>query len=776
MARSDTERRRTNDEPPTKKKKANDQIETKTGGAYIPPAKLRMLQQQITDKQSVEYQRLSWEALKKSINGLANKVNKSNIKDIVQELFQENIVRGRGILARSILLAQNASPTFTQVYAALTAIINSRFPQNGELVLRRVVSQFRKSFRRNQKDTCLHSVQFIAHLINQQVAHEILGLQILTLMLETPTDDSVEVAVGFLKECGQKLGELSPRGLAAVFERLRVILHEQQLEKRVQYMIEVMFAIRKDGFKEHPSMVEELDLVDESDQFTHMLTIDDDNVKGLEMELNVFRVDPEFQESEENYKQIKKDILDQSSEGSGSSGSSSESSDDEEEEIRESSEEDKTVEIEDRTETNLVALRRTIYLAIQSSLSYEECAHKILKMEFSEKDYGEICAMIIDCASQQRTYEKFFGLLGGRFCLLKKEFMEQFETLFKEQYDTIHRLETNKLRNVAKFFAHLLHSDSLPWSVLSHIVITEDTTTSSSRIFIKILFQEIAEYMGITKLNERLKDPTLAPFYEGLFPRDNPKNSRFSINFFTSIGLGGVTDELREHLKNSTYILSQKLQAEQLAALAAGSSSSSSSSSSDDESSDSTSSSDSDAKKKKKSKKMKRKSKKTSKKKSSKKSKRKRKKITMLNGPTSKDRSVEERDEKSSDDEREQDRRRERSPREDEEYRRLEDDISNKIRSERTRHHRGSEERQMEDRRSKREGRQESEKEGRRSRREKSVEKEKEERRSRRVGSEEKDMEERTSRRRGRENNEKKERQSRRNGSVDKEKEEQRTR
>ena len=45
------------------------------------------------------------------------------------------------------------------------------------------------------------------------------------------------------------------------------------------------------------------------------------------------------------------------------------------------------MEIEDKTETNLVALRRTIYLAIQSSLSFEECAHKILKMEFNyEKD------------------------------------------------------------------------------------------------------------------------------------------------------------------------------------------------------------------------------------------------------------------------------------------------------------------------------------------------------------------------------------------------------
>lgn len=38
------------------------------------------------------------------------------------------------------------------------------------------------------------------------------------------------------------------------------------------------------------------------------------------------------------------------------------------------------------------------------------------------------------------------------------------------------------------------------------IHLNEDETTSSSRIFIKILFQELSEYMGLPKLNERLKD------------------------------------------------------------------------------------------------------------------------------------------------------------------------------------------------------------------------------------------------------------------------------
>jgi pre-mRNA-splicing factor CWC22 len=62
-------------------------------------------------------------------------------------------------------------------------------------------------------------VSFLAHLINQQVVHELLALELLTLLLERPTDDSVEIAVGFLKECGATLSELSPKGIEAVFER-----------------------------------------------------------------------------------------------------------------------------------------------------------------------------------------------------------------------------------------------------------------------------------------------------------------------------------------------------------------------------------------------------------------------------------------------------------------------------------------------------------------------------------------------------------------------------
>ena len=199
------------------------------------------------------------------------------------------------------------------------------------------------------------------------------------------------------------------------------------------------------------------------------------------------------------------------------------------------------------------------------------------------------------------------------------------DLLARPQYSLIHRLETNKLRNVAKFFAHLLSNDAVSWEVfqvrgassdydsaslyvdarvicdaalpltatlpacmvlpessamqsvskqscgfpacqqktklpalpplcfapallstigttlpgyqpgtsecrphpldarpsvqMQYVTLTEDATTSSSRIFLKTLFQDLSEIMGLIALNKRLQDPSLAQFFDGIFPK-----------------------------------------------------------------------------------------------------------------------------------------------------------------------------------------------------------------------------------------------------------------
>jgi len=48
----------------------------------------------------------------------------------------------------------------------------------------------------------------------------------------------------------------------------------------------------------------------------------------------------------------------------------------------------------------------------------------------------ELCCMILDCCAQQRTYEKFFGLLAQRFCNLEIKYQIPFENIFKDTYET----------------------------------------------------------------------------------------------------------------------------------------------------------------------------------------------------------------------------------------------------------------------------------------------------------------------------------------------------
>ncbi|OAL56563.1 MIF4G-domain-containing protein [Pyrenochaeta sp. DS3sAY3a] len=521
-----------------------DDSKTRAGGAYIPPARLREMQKQITDQKSPEFQRMAWEALKKSIQGLINKTNTANIKMIVPELFSENLVRGRGLFCRAMMKAQAASLPFTPIYAAMVSIVNTKLPQIGDLLVRRLIVQFRKSFKRNDKAVCLSSTMFLSHLVNTQVVHEILIAEILLLLLNKPSDDSVEIAVAIMKEVGEFLDDMNASIANTVYDQMRNILHEADIDKRTQYMIEVLFEVRRTKYKEYPAIKEDLDLVEEVDQITHRHTLEDD--LKVEDGLNIFKVDNEYEEHEAEYQKVKAEILGEV-EGSDEEDDEDASSSDEEDE------EEKAMDIKDQTNADLVNLRRSIYLTIKSSGGFEECVHKLMRVNLPHGLEHELTTMIVECASQERTYEKFYGMVGERFCKLNRLWSDLFEDGFAHYYETVHRLETPRLRIIAQFFAYLLSTDAIGWHVFSVVKMNEDDTTASSRIFIKILFEEVFSNIGQKTAVERFKDPMLQESLTGIFPTDadDLAKTRFSINFFTAIKMGSLTDSMREFLQNA---------------------------------------------------------------------------------------------------------------------------------------------------------------------------------------------------------------------------------
>jgi len=106
-------------------------------------------------------------------------------------------------------------------------------------------------------------MSFIAHLVNQGVAYELIAVQILCLLLESPTDASIEIAVGFTREVWAFLQENSPKANATTFERFRAVSNEGSMSHRVQYMIEVLMQVRNDKCKDDLISPEGLDLVGE---------------------------------------------------------------------------------------------------------------------------------------------------------------------------------------------------------------------------------------------------------------------------------------------------------------------------------------------------------------------------------------------------------------------------------------------------------------------------------------------------------------------------------
>jgi hypothetical protein len=79
-----------------------------------------------------------------------------------------------------------------------------------------------------------------------------------------------------MREVGAFLTENSPKANATVYERFRAVLNEGSISQRVQYMIEVLMQVRKDKYKDNPTVPEGLDLVEEEEQITHQIQLEED--------------------------------------------------------------------------------------------------------------------------------------------------------------------------------------------------------------------------------------------------------------------------------------------------------------------------------------------------------------------------------------------------------------------------------------------------------------------------------------------------------------------
>ncbi|RZC71059.1 hypothetical protein C5167_034262 [Papaver somniferum] len=161
-----------------------------------------------------------------------------------------------------------------------------------------------------------------------------------------------------------------------------------------------------------------------------------------------------------------------------------------------------------------------MYLTIMCSADFEEAGHKLLKIKLEPGQEMELCIMLLECCSQGRICLWYYGLLGQRFCLINRIHQENFEKCYALARFVLYLLD----RGGYYFVFTYLHKNSIPgvgWAPW-------------------------------------FTEPNMQDSFRSIFSRDNSKNTRFFINFFTSIGLGGITENLRAYLKNMPRLIMQQ--------------------------------------------------------------------------------------------------------------------------------------------------------------------------------------------------------------------------
>ncbi|KAG5419086.1 CWC22 [Candida metapsilosis] len=506
---------------------------------------------------SDEIQRKKWTELNQSIDKVITNLNLSNIQTSVIQLFNINIKRGRGLLVRSIMHHQLQDPRQTALYSSLIDVLNSKIGSIGKLLSSRVVLQFKLGYTTNDYELCKSSLLMLIYLTMHQVINEITLLQVIQLLLESPvTNGDVELCTEVFKIGGKFLMMKSKVPTTVILNRIKDLVQEdgdrERLSQRSQNSLRYLLRLGQSQFKSIPLIDKQLDLVDDEDKQTHV--IDLQGTVTAKDYLNVHHFDKDYDKHEKEYDTLRLEIL--------------HGEEEEEEEEKEDNEVEPTKEVavtkpaevvSDMTQSDLLQYQKQVYLTVMSSMSSEEAVHKLLKLSRQQKSQNSqtLCDMIIKCCSQEKTYSKYFGVIGEILCGKTHHWQSNFITLFKHYYSTIDNFEANVLRNIGKFFGHLFAADVIPLDkAWDEVRITQQDTNPAKRILLKFIFQEMVEELGVDEIKARLIDDSYVKRgLNGVFPvvdvdEDDADHLRFSINFFTAIGLGVLTEEMRNVLNH----------------------------------------------------------------------------------------------------------------------------------------------------------------------------------------------------------------------------------
>ncbi|CCK72389.1 U2-type spliceosomal complex subunit CWC22 KNAG_0K00210 [Huiozyma naganishii CBS 8797] len=489
-------------------------------------------------------QKEQWVAIGEHVQGNFQKLDNTNLIETFHNLFKVNLVIGKRLLAKAVL--EDECEASVHTISQLCLLVNNVLPSFGPLIGQEIVCRFLHDYKNKNHAEGRRILKLLSSLYKVGLIHEIVILQLLQILLSRENEqDSIWDTVIILRFCGKKLQDANPRAYNAIRDKLETL--ECPLDSNIKTELEDLLDEKQ--LEDNVTLVHHSAVIVPNRYPPFSTSISqDENFWDLPKEnLARFKYHQNLNDLEEEYDELKRGFSVQEPVDAS-----------EQEEIQVSETEPapeattvpvvKPYTVKDMTSSENIEFKKKIYLVLKSSLSGDEAAHKLLKLRIPDDRKYEIVDIVVKSSIQEATYSKFYGILGERLCSSHRSWKPAFLQIFNENFQNLDDFEPAQLRILGKFWGHMVATDYIGLEVLSNFKLNEEESTPPSRIFLKFIFQECVAELNAQELKERLQEEYIQPYLVGLFPKEDPNHIRYAINYFTAIGLGLLTDDMRETL------------------------------------------------------------------------------------------------------------------------------------------------------------------------------------------------------------------------------------
>ncbi|KAI7814901.1 nucleolar MIF4G domain-containing protein 1 [Triplophysa rosa] len=430
---------------------------------YVPPH----LREAADSKRKVEL-----EKLKRSVKGLINRLSQPNMASIssqLEELYMSTSRKDMNDTLTDILLAACVTPTLMperllMEHILLVSILHHTVGlEVGAHFLETVVRRFDKTYGDDATidKECDNLVCIIAHLYNFHVVHALLVFDILKKLVTRFSSKDIELVLLVLKNVGFVLRKDDPLALKELISEAQRKASAEgehfQDQTRIRFMLETMLALKNNDMRKipgyDPEPVEKLKKLQR--------TLIHSSASGSDVKLRV---------SLEN-------VLDADRVGRwwivGSSWSGAPMIDDHGNKTSTQPTTGKQysakiLELARKQRMN-TDIRRNIFCVLMSSEDYLDAFEKLLRLGLKDQQEREIVHVLMDCCLQEKSFNRFYAVLGEKFCSHDRRFQMTFQFSLWDKFRDLANLSSSSFSNLVQLVTHFVQRKCLSLSILKAI-------------------------------------------------------------------------------------------------------------------------------------------------------------------------------------------------------------------------------------------------------------------------------------------------------------------